>query len=71
MPLVSYFDRPLGEFLSSPTTSIVGELTTAGTGVDAAQLGAWHEQIVFLKSALAGLQRPAHIYFEFFYSPHG
>jgi hypothetical protein len=66
MSLVGYFDRPLGEFLSCPATVIVGELTTAGTGVDAAQLDAWHEQIVFLKSALAGLQRPVHIYFEFF-----
>jgi hypothetical protein len=64
--LVAYFHSSLENFLATPTDNVIGALTISGTGVEAPQLNAWREQVDFLKPALAGLQRPAHVYFEFF-----
>ena len=64
--VVAYSHSSLDNFLVSPTATIVSELTITGTGVEGEQLNAWREQIYFLKSALEGFERPAHIYFEFF-----
>jgi len=65
-PVVSLYQASLVDFLSSDENSIIGSLTAAATGVDAAQLDAWQIQIGFLKQSLASIARPAHIYFEFF-----
>ena len=66
MSFVAYFDRCLVEFRNTSTNTILGELTTSSTGVEAAQLNAWREQIKFLKAALVGITGPAHVFFEFF-----
>jgi DUF2075 family protein len=65
--IVSYYERLLRDFLASDTDAVVGELATAASSVDGAQLSAWRGQIEFLKEALASLdERPVQIYFEFF-----
>ena len=55
MSFVAYFDRCLVEFRNTSTNTILGELTTSSTGVEAAQLNAWREQIKFVKAALVGI----------------
>jgi hypothetical protein len=62
----AYFSEAIGDFLNTPTESILGRLTNASEfPIERTQRDAWLEQINILKGALQGLGFPGSLYFEY------